>query len=83
MELNHTKETTTKEQRAADVKRKQRIKELETEIESLECDISKLETEISTPDIAADYELCADKCRELEEKKQILDKRLEEWAEMG
>ncbi len=77
------KQYRTKEQRAADVKRKQRIKELETEIESLECDISKLETEISTPDIAADYELCADKCRELEEKKQILDKRLEEWAEMG
>ena len=72
----------TKEQRAADVKRKQRIKELETEIELLEKNISQLETDISTPEIAGDYELCTEKCRELEEKKNILDNLLEEWAEL-
>lgn len=72
----------TKEQRAADVKKKQRIKELETEIESLEQSISHLEEEISAPEIAADYELCAEKCIELEDKKQILDNKLEEWAEL-
>ncbi len=76
------KQYRTKEQRAADVKKKQRIKELETEIEYLEQSISRLEEEISTPEIAADYELCAEKCRELEEKKQILDNKLEEWAEL-
>ena len=66
------KQYRTKEQRAADVKKKQRIKELETEIEYLEQSISRLEEEISTPE----------KCRELEEKKQILDNKLEEWAEL-
>ncbi len=76
------KQYRTKEQRAADVKKKQRIKELETEIEYLEQSISQLEAEISTPEIAADYELCAEKCIELEEKKQLLDNRLEEWAEL-
>lgn len=76
------KQYRTKEQRAADVKKKQRIKELETEIESLEQSISHLEEEISAPEIAADYELCAEKCIELEDKKQILDKKLEEWAEL-
>ncbi len=76
------KQYRTKEQRAADVKKKQRIKELETEIESLEQSISQLEEEIYAPEIAADYELCAEKCIELEEKKQILDNKLEEWAEL-
>lgn len=76
------KQYRTKEQRAADLKKKQRIKELETEIESLEQSISQLEKEISAPEIAADYELCAEKCIELEEKKQILDNKLEEWAEL-
>lgn len=76
------KQYRTKEQRAADVQRKLRIKELESEIELLEKKIAELETEISTPEIAGDYELCANKCNELEEKKQILDERLEEWAEL-
>lgn len=76
------KQYRTKEQRAADAKRKLRIKELESEIELLEEKIAELETEISTPEIAGDYELCASKCNELEEKKQILDERLEEWAEL-
>ncbi len=76
------KQYRTKEQRAADARRKQRIKELEAEIELLENEISKLEEEVSTPEIAADYELCSGKCNELEEKKHILDERLEEWAEL-
>lgn len=76
------KQYRTKEQRAADTKRKQRIKELEAEIELLENEISLLEEEVSTPEIASDYELCARKCSELEEKKHILDERLEEWAEL-
>lgn len=76
------KQYRTREQRAADAKRKQRIKELESEIELLENEISLLEEEVSTPEIAADYELCARKCSELEEKKHILDERLEEWAEL-
>lgn len=76
------KQYRTKEQRAADAKRKLRIKELESEIELLEGEIAELETEISTPEIAGDYELCASKCNELEDKKHILDERLEEWAEL-
>ena len=79
---HRNKQYRTKQQRAADVKRKQLIKELEAEIELLEKSISQLEAEISTPELAGDYELCADKCRELEEKKRLLDNRLEEWAEL-
>ncbi len=76
------KQYRTKEHRAADVKRKQLIKELESEIELLEQEISELETDISTPEIASDYELCVRKCKELEEKKKSLDAKLEEWAEL-
>lgn len=76
------KQYRTKEQRAADAKMKLRIKELEAEIELLEGEIAELEMEISTPEIAGDYELCASKCNELEDKKHILDERLEEWAEL-
>ncbi len=78
----NNKQYRTKEQRAADVKRKQRIKALESEIESLEKEIALLEEEVSTPEIAGDYKLCSDKCKELDEKKSILDKTMEEWAEL-
>lgn len=73
----------SKEQRALDAKRRNRIRELEGMIEQAENDISALEAEIANPEIAADYELVSEKCTQLEAAKTQLDEMLEEWAELS
>lgn len=77
------KQYRTKEQRAQDAKRKLRIKELEGEIEKLEEDILSLEAEISSPEVSANYELMTEKCLKLEEIKNILNEKMDLWAELG
>ncbi len=77
------KQHRTREQRAQDAKRKLMIKELEKEIEQLENDISVLEAEISDPQTALDYEKINGKCILLDEKKNVLNEKIEQWAELG
>ena len=77
------KQYRTKEQRAQDAKRKLMVKELEKEIEQLEQEILNLEEEISLPEIASDYELMNEKCLKLEECKNILNEKMDLWAELG
>lgn len=77
------KQYRTKEQRARDAKRKLQVKELEKEIEQLEDDISLLEGEISSPEVSADYELMTEKCLKLEELKNLLNEKMDLWAELG
>ena len=70
----------SKQQRAAEAKRRARIKELEDEIMELEERIAALEAEISDPAVASDFPLMSAKCAELDEAKQLLDEKMEEWA---
>lgn len=77
------KQYRTKEQRAQDAKRKLMVKELENEIEALEEKISLLENEIANPEIASDYEIMNRKCIELEECKNLLNEKMDIWAELG
>lgn len=77
------KQYRTKEQRAKDAKRKQILKDTEKEIEELEEKISRLEAEISDPGIALDYEAVNEKCILLDECKNLLNEKMELWAEMG
>lgn len=77
------KQYRTKEQRALDAKRKLRVKELENEIEQIETEISQLETEISSPEIASDYEIMKEKCLNLENLKNVLNEKMDEWAQLG
>lgn len=72
----------TKEQRAKDAARRNRINQLEKEIEQLEIDIFNLEQEINTPEVASNFEIMSEKCSQLEESKNQLDEKLDEWAEL-
>ena len=78
---NKAKQYRSKEQRAADAQKRNRIRELEKEIEDTE--VLELENAISDPEIASDYSKMSEKCKELEEAKTALDQKMDEWAELS
>lgn len=80
---NKAKQYRNKEQRAADAQKRNRIRELEKEIEDTEVLIFELENAISDPEIASDYSKMSEKCKELEEAKTALDQKMDEWAELS
>lgn len=80
---NKVKQYRSKEQRAADAQKRNRIRELEKEIEQTEVLIFELENAISDPEIASDYSKMSEKCKELEEAKTALDEKMDEWAELS
>lgn len=80
---NKARQYRSKEQRAADAQKRNRIRELEKEIEDTEVLIFELENTISDPEIASDYSKMSEKCKELEEAKTALDQKMDEWAELS
>lgn len=80
---NKAKQYRSKEQRAADAQKRNRIRELEKEIEDTEVLIFELENAISDPEIASDYSKMSEKCKELEKAKTALDQKMDEWAELS
>ena len=80
---NKARQYRSKEQRAADAQKRNRIRELEKEIEGTEVLIFELENAISDPEIASDYSKMSEKCKELEEAKTTLDQKMDEWAELS
>lgn len=80
---NKARQYRSKEQRAADAQKRNRIRELEKEIEGTEVLIFELENAISDPEIASDYSKMSEKCKELEKAKTALDQKMDEWAELS
>ena len=80
---NKARQYRSKEQRAADAQKRNRIRELEKESEDTEVLIFELENAISDPEIASDYSKMSEKCKELEEAKTALDQKMDEWAELS
>lgn len=80
---NKARQYRSKEQRAADAQKRNRIRELEKEIEDTEVLIFELENAMSDPEIASDYSKMSEKCKELEETKTALDQKMDEWAELS
>lgn len=80
---NKARQYRSKEQRAADAQKRNRIRELEKEIEDTEVLIFELENAISDPEITSDYSKMSEKCKELEEAKTALDQKMDEWAELS
>lgn len=80
---NKARQYHSKEQRAADAQKRNRIRELEKEIEDTEVLIFELENAISDPEIASDYSKMSEKCKELEKAKTALDQKMDEWAELS
>lgn len=72
----------TKEQRAQAAKKRQLISQLESEISQLEELISEYENKISSEEYANDFEKMTQVCNELEEIRNTLDEKLEQWASL-
>lgn len=73
----------SKEQRAADAKKRNRVKELETEIARLEDEMSVIQQELTDPDVCADYQLMQEKCAALEDLKRLCSEYEEEWLALS
>ncbi len=72
----------SKEQRKADVKRKNEIASLEKQIEQCEAKIDEINLELMG-EKASDYEFMTQKCQELEQTKQLLDECMARWVELA
>ena len=72
----------TREQRAKDAARRNRINQLEKEIEQLEIDIFNLEQEISQPEVSSNFAVMSEKCTQLEDCRTQLNEKMDEWAEL-
>ncbi|MFT3951106.1 MAG: ABC-F family ATP-binding cassette domain-containing protein [Oscillospiraceae bacterium] len=77
------KQYRTREMRARDAKRKERIRTLEAEIEQAEETALALEREIAAPEIASDFALLHEKCAQMEALRADIDALLEEWTALG
>ena len=69
----------SKEDRAADAKRRARIKKIEDEISTLETEDEHLNTELSDPEVTANFALLTEKCNRLEEIKNLLEALYSEY----
>ncbi len=73
----------TKEQRNLDAKNRQRIRDIEKQMEELQEEQEKLEAELSDEKVIADYNLMNEKCMRINEIKEISNELFDEWAELS
>ncbi len=69
----------SKEERAADARRRTRIKKIEEEISALEEEDEELNAALADPAVSSNFTLLTEKCNRLEEIKNLLDKLYEEY----
>ena len=69
----------SKEERAADAKRRTRIKKIEEEISALEEESEALNADLTDPAVTSNFPLLTEKCNRLEEIKNLLDQLYAEY----
>ncbi len=69
----------SKEERAADAKKRTRIKKIEEEIFSLEEETEGLNEQLADPAVTGNFALLTEKCNRIEEIKNLLDALYEEY----
>ena len=69
----------SKEDRAADAKRRARIKKIEEEISALETEDNELNQSLSDPKVTSNFALLTEKCNRLDEIKTLLDNLYNEY----
>ncbi len=81
LEHSEQKETyyRSKEERAADAKRRTRIKKIEEEISALETEDAEINEALSSPEVTSNFTLLTEKCNRLEEIKNLLDALYNEY----
>ena len=82
-EEKNVKAYRSKEQRAADAKKRNRVKELEKEIERIEAEMEVIQQELADPEVCADYQLMQEKCAALEDMKKLCSDYEEEWLALS
>lgn len=79
-EEKNVKAYRSKEQRAADAKKRNRVKELENEIARLEDEMAVIQQELADPEVCTDYQLMQEKCSALEDMKKLCSEYEDEWV---
>ena len=72
----------SKEERAADAKKRTRIKKIEEEISKLEEEDATLNADLSNPEVTSNFPLLTEKCNRIEEIKNLLDALYEEYESL-
>ncbi len=72
----------SKEDRAADAKKRIRVKQIETQIDVLEKEEETINAELATPEVAGNFMLLTEKCNRLEKVKNQLDELYEEYESL-
>ena len=73
----------TKEQRNIDAKNRQRIRDIEKQMEELQEERETLEAELTDEKVLADYNLMNEKCMRINEIKELSNELFDEWAELS
>jgi len=73
----------TKEQRNIDARNRQRIRDIEKQMEELQAEQEKLEAELCDEAVIADYNLMNEKCMRINEIKELSNELFDEWAELS
>ncbi|WP_242848162.1 ABC-F family ATP-binding cassette domain-containing protein [Ruminococcus sp. HUN007] len=73
----------TKEQRNIDAKNRQRIRDIEKQMEELQKEQETLESELTDEKVLADYNLMNEKCMRINEIKELSNELFDEWAELS
>ena len=69
----------SKEERAADAKRRTRVKKIEDEIAALEMEDEEINASLSDPEVTGNFALLTEKCNRLEVIKTKLDELYAEY----
>jgi ATP-binding cassette subfamily F protein 3 len=73
----------TKEQRNIDAKVRQRIRDIEKQMEELQKEQETLEAELTDEKVISDYNLMNEKCTRINEIKELSNTLFDEWAELS
>ncbi len=72
----------SKDERAADTRKRTRIKKIEEEISALETEENELNSSLSNPEVTANFTLLTEKCTRLEQIKSKLDELYNEYEQL-
>lgn len=73
----------TKEQRNLDANNRQRIRDIEKQMNELQEEQDRLEAELTDEKVISDYSLMNEKCTRINEIKELSNQLFDEWAELS
>ena len=73
----------TKEQRNLDAKNRQRIRDIEKQMNERQDEQDRLEAELTDEKVISDYSLMNEKCTRINEIKELSNQLFDEWAELS